>query len=132
MLTGLRVTRCGGRGLFHAHQIQRGSKCQTNSIAGPFWPVPLLFPFSQFRRPVLHETPATASEPDPVFATVTAHRVAFVEHMRAARLDGKFQVVSEGTRIESEHSKGGTPRAQDKEPEGTKTIRRLPSCIRSE
>ena len=33
---------------------------------------------------------ATASEPDPVFATVAAHREAFVEHMRAARLDGKF------------------------------------------
>jgi hypothetical protein len=33
---------------------------------------------------------ATASEPDPVFATVAAHREAFVEHMRAARLDGKL------------------------------------------
>jgi hypothetical protein len=31
-----------------------------------------------------------ASEPDPVFATVAAHREAFVEHMRAARLDGKL------------------------------------------
>jgi hypothetical protein len=33
---------------------------------------------------------AAASEPDPVFATVAAHREAFVEHMRAARLDGKL------------------------------------------
>ena len=33
---------------------------------------------------------AAASEPDPVFATVAAHRDAFVEHMRAARLDGKL------------------------------------------
>ena len=33
---------------------------------------------------------ATASEPDPAFATVAAHREAFVEHMRAARLDGKL------------------------------------------
>jgi hypothetical protein len=33
---------------------------------------------------------AAASEPDPVFPTVTAHREAFVEHMRAARLDGKL------------------------------------------
>ena len=33
---------------------------------------------------------ATASEPDPVFVTVAGHREAFVEHMRAARLDGKL------------------------------------------
>ena len=33
---------------------------------------------------------AAASQPDPVFATVAAHREAFVEHMRAARLDGKL------------------------------------------
>ena len=34
--------------------------------------------------------PVAASEPDPVFAMVAAHREAFVEHMRAARLDGKL------------------------------------------
>jgi hypothetical protein len=33
---------------------------------------------------------AAASEADPVFATVAAHRGAFVEYMRAARLDGKL------------------------------------------
>jgi hypothetical protein len=33
---------------------------------------------------------AAASEPDQVFATVAAHRGAFVEYMRAARLDGKL------------------------------------------
>ena len=38
----------------------------------------------------LSSTPAAASEPDPVFVTVAAHREAFVEHMRAARLDGKL------------------------------------------
>ena len=65
-------------------------KCQTNLIAGPFWPVPLLFPLSRFRLPVPRRHLLTASEPDPVFATVAAHREAFVEHMRAARLDGKL------------------------------------------
>ena len=80
MLTGLRVTRCGGRGLFHAHQIQRGSKCQTNLIAGPFWPVPLLFPLSPIPAAGAASTFATASEPNLVFATVAAHREAFVEH----------------------------------------------------
>src|SRR6202451_1513259 len=34
--------------------------------------------------------PVAASEPDPVFAMVAAHRETFVEHMRAARLDGKL------------------------------------------
>ena len=45
-------------------------------------------------------TLATASEPDPVFATVAAHREAFVEHMRAARLDGKLMLSDPGAELQ--------------------------------
>src|ERR1700732_1892256 len=67
-------------------EIQMSYKLNRRTILAGAAAVPAL----AMPPPVAASTFATAFEPDPAFATVAAHREAFVEHMRAARLDGKL------------------------------------------